>query len=106
MPAGRPKNSKEVGRKIRTIVDRSLDILAKRKNVDVAELLADEMEEHGITATVPKFASFYPKEVYAEVDHSGTVSVSAEEVTQDEMDFIRNLRAAQEARAPASNTTH
>ena len=74
MAGGRPKNSKEVAGKIRWIVDKALELLETKSGVDAAEMLCNEIIERGLTDTIPKFASFYPKEIHAEVS-----SISPEE---------------------------
>ena len=64
MAGGRPKGSKEIASKVRFIADGVIEKLGMQKCI---EMLVDEIEEHGFSTVMPKLASFYPKEVQADI---------------------------------------
>ena len=78
---GRPKNSTEIAGKVRFIVDGAIKKLGIQKCI---EMLADEIEQDGFAATLPKLASYFPKEVQADI----TTTVNIE-------DFVTNMVSSQ-----------
>jgi hypothetical protein len=57
---GKGKTRGDVAPKVRFIVDNAIEKLGIQKCI---QMLADEIEEHGFSTTIPKLSQYFPKEM-------------------------------------------
>ena len=74
MPAGRPKNKREVTPRLRWALDKAIDILETESGLDLAQHIAKDMEERGLASVIRDYSCILPKDVA--IDHTKTVNVS------------------------------
>jgi len=96
MAVGRPKNSREVTPRLRWALDKAIDILEKRSGLDLAEHLADEMQDRGVVTVIREMSCILPKNV--EMDVKGSVAIDTKASAED-LQIIRNLRQEREVNA-------
>ena len=94
MPRGRPKKQREVGPRLRWAIDEALNLLQTKSGKDVAQHIADDMEDRGIGPVVREFAHIFPKQVDMTIDQRVTVETT--EVSKEDMQLIRALKESKD----------